>query len=303
MRNQISIVIQIWSIDRLIVPAPNPRKNKAALNRMCGNIREFGFKIPCLVRGDGGVIDGHLRLEAARKLCFTGIPVILCDDWTTAQINAFRLLVSQSATWADWNEDLTTLKVPGAVGTACLEDVALVPSSEVRAENSPGNREQHAKAEVALVTGPSGSSQIVGHGSKYYRKKEQAIAALLTHGSVGEAARDAGVGTQTLYRWLKNQEFKDELRLAKNAVVGQAIAILQQGARVAAEAMLNILIEPGAQASTRLKAADLVLRHAKDAIDKENNEAWRQELESNRRFEMEVARVEKRVGEGQKQVL
>ena len=45
-------------------------------------MREFGFKIPVLVRGDGEVIDGHLRLKAARKLGITEIPVILCDEWT-----------------------------------------------------------------------------------------------------------------------------------------------------------------------------------------------------------------------------
>jgi hypothetical protein len=37
---------------------------------------------PCLVRSDGEVIDGHLRLKAARKLGLTEIPVILCDEWT-----------------------------------------------------------------------------------------------------------------------------------------------------------------------------------------------------------------------------
>src|SRR2546425_12716360 len=34
-------------------------------------IREFGFKIPCLVRSDGEVVDGHRRLKAARKLGIT----------------------------------------------------------------------------------------------------------------------------------------------------------------------------------------------------------------------------------------
>jgi len=73
---------------------------------MCGSIREFGFKIPCLVRSDGEVVDGHLRLKAARKLGLTEIPVILCDEWTRAQVKAFRLMVNRSVTWADWDEEL-----------------------------------------------------------------------------------------------------------------------------------------------------------------------------------------------------
>jgi ParB-like chromosome segregation protein Spo0J len=65
MTTDISKEIQVWPIDRLVVYARNPRKNDAAVDRMCGSIREFGFKIPCLIRSDGEVIDGHLRLKAA----------------------------------------------------------------------------------------------------------------------------------------------------------------------------------------------------------------------------------------------
>jgi hypothetical protein len=77
---------------------------------MCASIREFGFKIPCLVGGDGEVVDGHLRLKSARKLGLTEIPVILCDEWTPAQVKAFRLLVNRSVTWADWDEELLALE-------------------------------------------------------------------------------------------------------------------------------------------------------------------------------------------------
>jgi ParB-like chromosome segregation protein Spo0J len=80
---------QIWPIDKLVFYARNPRKNDAAVNRMCASIREFGFKIPVLARSDGEVVDGHLRLKAACKLNIIEIPVILCDEWTPAQVKAF----------------------------------------------------------------------------------------------------------------------------------------------------------------------------------------------------------------------
>src|SRR5260370_42042497 len=82
---------------------------------MCSSIREFGFKIPVLARSDGEVVDGHLRLKAARKLGswpggdITAIPVILCGEWTSAQVKAFRLMVNRSVTWAAWDEDLLSL--------------------------------------------------------------------------------------------------------------------------------------------------------------------------------------------------
>jgi len=106
-----STEVQIWPIDKLVHYARNPRKNDAAVDLMCGSILEFGFKIPCLVRSDGEVIDGHLRLKAARKLGITEIPVILCDEWTPAQVKAFRLLVNRSATWADWDDELLALEL------------------------------------------------------------------------------------------------------------------------------------------------------------------------------------------------
>src|SRR5450631_1527471 len=117
------IRMETWSIDRLIPYARNPRKNDAAVDRMCGSIREFGFKIPCLERSDGELIDGHLRLKAARKLGISDIPVILCDEWTPAQVRAFRLMVNRSATWAEWDEKLLALELQEIKASDC--DLAL----------------------------------------------------------------------------------------------------------------------------------------------------------------------------------
>src|SRR5580704_8180947 len=103
--------IELWPIERLVEYPRNPRKNDAAVDRMIGSIREFGFKIPCLVRGNGEFVDGHLRLKAARKLGISEIPVILCDEWTPAQVKAFRLMVNRSVTWADWDEELLALEL------------------------------------------------------------------------------------------------------------------------------------------------------------------------------------------------
>ncbi len=98
--------IELRSIDSLQPYARNPRRNDHAVEQMVASIREYGFKIPLLVRSDGEVVDGHLRLKAARELQLEQIPVILCDEWTPAQVKAFRLLVNRSATWADWDEQL-----------------------------------------------------------------------------------------------------------------------------------------------------------------------------------------------------
>ena len=97
--------IELWPVERFIEYSGNPRKNDAAEDRMCGSIQEFGFKTPVLARSNGEVIDGHLRLKAARKLGIKQIPVILCDEWTPAQVKAFRLMVNRSVTWVDWDPE------------------------------------------------------------------------------------------------------------------------------------------------------------------------------------------------------
>jgi ParB-like chromosome segregation protein Spo0J len=96
---------------RLVPYARNPRKNDAAVERMTASIREFGFKIPVLARSDGEVVDGHLRLKAAKKLGLREVPVILCDEWTAAQVKAFRLMVNRSVGWAEWDDELLGLEL------------------------------------------------------------------------------------------------------------------------------------------------------------------------------------------------
>src|SRR5579884_3052366 len=105
------MAIETWPLNRLVFYTRNPRKNDSSVDRMCGSIREFGFKIPVLARSDGEVVDGHLRLKAARKLGIAEVPVILCDEWTPAQVKAFRLMVNRSVTWADWDEEMLGLEL------------------------------------------------------------------------------------------------------------------------------------------------------------------------------------------------
>ena len=103
--------VEMWPISRLIPYVRNPRKNDAAVDRMCASIHEFGFKIPVLTRSSGEIVDGHLRLKAAKKLGITEVPVILCDEWTEAQVKAFRLMVNRSVGWAEWDEELVGLEL------------------------------------------------------------------------------------------------------------------------------------------------------------------------------------------------
>jgi DNA modification methylase len=103
---QTTLQLEDWPIGRLIEYERNPRKNDDVVDRMAQAIVEFGFRIPIVARSDGLVVDGHLRLKAARLLGLEKVPVVLADELSDAQIRAFRLLANQSANWAEWDEAL-----------------------------------------------------------------------------------------------------------------------------------------------------------------------------------------------------
>ena len=58
---------------------------------------------------------------------------------------------------------------------------------------------------------------MIGHGTKFKRKLEEAVAAMLTQRNVEEAARSVGISTATLMRWQKEPEFQQAYRVARRA--------------------------------------------------------------------------------------
>jgi hypothetical protein len=118
-----------------------------------------------------------------------------------------------------------------------------------------------------------------GHGTKFGRKKEEAIAALLTQRNIEEAAKQAGIAPNTLLKWMKEPEFDKEYRAARRTAFSQSIARLQQGSTAAATTLLKMMIDAGVPASVRVRAAECILNHAAKAIELEDIEARLSELE------------------------
>ena len=106
-----ALQLEDWPIGRLVEYERNPRKNDDVVDRMAQAIVEFGFRIPIVARSDGLVVDGHLRLKAARLLGLDTVPVVLADELSETQIKAFRLLANQSANWAEWDELLLSAEL------------------------------------------------------------------------------------------------------------------------------------------------------------------------------------------------
>jgi transposase-like protein len=60
---------------------------------------------------------------------------------------------------------------------------------------------------------------MLGHGAKFGRKREQAIAALLSHSNVDAAARAVGISGNTLLRWTKEPEFEAAYQEARGTAI------------------------------------------------------------------------------------
>ena len=106
-----------------------------------------------------------------------------------------------------------------------------------------------------------------GHGAKYGRKKEAAIAALLTHKNHEEAAHAIGVDLKTLKRWMRLPEFIEEYRRARWEVVEQAYARVQQNTGAAGAVLLKLMADSATPASGRIRAALGVFGLAREALD------------------------------------
>jgi uncharacterized protein with ATP-grasp and redox domains len=121
--------------------------------------------------------------------------------------------------------------------------------------------------------------KLKGHGAKFGRKKEAAIAALLSNRSVDEAARSIGLNANTLLRWLEIPEFREAYRKARREAVQQAVARLQQATGVASLTMLKLMTDPNVPGAVRLRAAAYVFDYAIKGVEVDDIEARLAELE------------------------
>ena len=104
--------IELWPVEKLIPYGRNPRTHsEAQVAQIAASIAEFGFNNPILVDTKDGIIAGHGRLLAARKLQLAEVPVIVLDHLTEAQKRAYILADNQLALNAGWDDTLLAVEL------------------------------------------------------------------------------------------------------------------------------------------------------------------------------------------------
>ena len=104
--------IQEVEVSKLIPYAKNSRTHDdAQIAQLAASIKEFGWTNPILVDGDKGVIAGHGRLLAARKLGYNKVPVIELKHMTEAQKRAYVIADNKLALNAGWDNNFLALEL------------------------------------------------------------------------------------------------------------------------------------------------------------------------------------------------
>ena len=125
--------IEHWPLEKLIPYARNPRTHSdAQVAQIAASIAAFGFNNPILVDTKAGIICGHGRTLAARKLGLSEVPVIVLDHLTEAQKRAYILADNQLALNAGWDDTLLAAEL-----AALQQEDFNLDLSAMRMKNSP----------------------------------------------------------------------------------------------------------------------------------------------------------------------
>lgn len=103
--------IEMLAVEHLIPYANNSRTHSdAQIAQIAASIKEFGFTNPVLIDGEGGIIAGHGRVLAARKLSMAEVPCIRLGYLTDTQRRAYIIADNKLALNAGWDDELLALE-------------------------------------------------------------------------------------------------------------------------------------------------------------------------------------------------
>ena len=104
--------LELISIDDLIPYARNSRTHSdEQVSQIAASIKEFGFTNPVLIDDDGGIIAGHGRCMAARKLKLDEVPCIRLTGLTEAQKKAYIIADNKLALNAGWDDEMLAIEI------------------------------------------------------------------------------------------------------------------------------------------------------------------------------------------------
>jgi DNA modification methylase len=126
------------SVSSLIPYARNSRTHSdEQIAQIAASIKEFGWTNPILIDGDNGIIAGHGRLSAARKLGHEEVPVIELKDLTETQRKAYIIADNRLALNAGWDNEMLTIELNELLADGFALDILGFDPKEIDALLEP----------------------------------------------------------------------------------------------------------------------------------------------------------------------
>jgi ParB-like chromosome segregation protein Spo0J len=126
------------SVDKLIPYVNNSRTHSdEQIAQIASSIKEFGWTNPILVDGENGIIAGHGRLMAARKLGYKEVPTIELKDLTETQRKAYIIADNRLALNAGWDNEMLTIELNDLLADGFALDILGFDSKELNALLEP----------------------------------------------------------------------------------------------------------------------------------------------------------------------
>jgi site-specific DNA-methyltransferase (adenine-specific) len=145
--------VEKWDIEKLIPYARNARTHSdEQVGQIAASIKEWGWTTPVLVDEDGGIIAGHGRTMAAKRLGMREVPVMVARGWGDAKKRAYVLADNKLALNAGWDDSMLALELKELGDTGFDLDLTGFSLDEINAltplEIEPGLTDEDAVPEA-----------------------------------------------------------------------------------------------------------------------------------------------------------
>jgi len=142
--------IELWPLARLVPYQRNPRTHsEEQVTQIAASIAEFGFCNPILVDSHDGIVAGHGRLLAAKKLGLAEVPVIVLDHLDETQRRAYLLADNRLSELAGWDQEMLALELKELADAGFDATIAGFDSKEI--DDFLASLERNVEAEAEEV--------------------------------------------------------------------------------------------------------------------------------------------------------
>ncbi len=156
---------------------PNPRNarthSRRQMRQIADSIAAFGFNNPVLIDGDGGVIAGHGRVEAAKLLGMTEVPTVCLTQMNEEQKRAYVIADNRLAEKAGWDEEILAVEFETLFELAPeldltvtgfeLAEIDLIIGDKATSEPDVLDEFSPPQAEAPVITRPGDLWQLGAH--------------------------------------------------------------------------------------------------------------------------------------------